>query len=183
MKLKAKSHHPVQLWFSIFTRWCSPNLVWHQCCVGWMGYKTLTQPTYGTRGGGGGQSMHFGTSRFGVGALKMVPISTVASYNEIAKLYSSVFPSLGKVLAGSSLFNSFFKFSKWVSFTCSLGAFQSVAFAPDLRASFFVAGTLSAGALFHTFLSFSWSESPLIFKTICFVGLSFHLDKIIMVFI
>ena len=135
------------------------------------------------KGWGGGQSMHFGTSRFGVGALKMVPISTVASYNEIAKLYSSVFPSLGKVLAGSSLFNSFFKFSKWVSFTCSLGAFQSVAFAPDLRASFFVAGTLSAGALFHTFLSFSWSESPLIFKTICFVGLSFHLDKIIMVFI
>lgn len=50
VKLKAKSHHPVQLWFSIFTRWCSPNLVWHQCCVGWMGYKTLTQPTYGTGG-------------------------------------------------------------------------------------------------------------------------------------
>lgn len=55
----------------------------------------------------------------------------------LQKWYSSVFPSLDKVPAGSCLSSSCFKISQWVSFTYGLGSFQSVAVALDLRASVF----------------------------------------------
>lgn len=78
------------------------------------------------------------TGKFEVGALKAVPVSTATGYNEIAKRVFISVASLDKVPAGASLFSSCFKFSQWVSLPCSRGAFHSVAFALDLRASAFV---------------------------------------------
>lgn len=76
-----------------------------------------------------------------------------------------------------------FKFSKWVPFTCSLGALQSVAFALDLRASDFVCKHIKGRSSVSYISMILLLLSPLIIKTICFVGLSFQLNKIIIVFI
>lgn len=98
MKLKAKSPHPVQLWFDIFARWCSPSLVRRRGCVGW-GHETLAQPTYST----GGQSVRLGTGRLGVGALKAGPSALLPVKMRLRKGYSSVLHPWVKFCRGLSL--------------------------------------------------------------------------------